>query len=116
MATIRPVRSVGEYFRGFATEDGKNYRVERQEMAPVLKHVRYLDHKVNSAPKRGNKSDWRYQGSIPMNILTDWLRQRGLTMDVWARDEDRIKAKFMAYLRREHPHFLAQTKNLIVPG
>jgi|LWDU01.1.fsa_nt_gi hypothetical protein len=116
MAKILPVRSVGEYFRGFASEGGKHYRTESQEMDPVLAHVRYLDQKTNSAPKRGNPNDWRYQGSIPLTILTDWLRRRSLTMDVWARDEDNIKSKFMAYLRSEHPHFLAHKKKLIVPG
>ena len=100
----------GEYARGVVSEDGKHFRHERQEMDPVLKHVRFLDEKVNDAPKSGNSNDMHYLGSIPLTILIDWENQQGITHDQWARDENGVKAKFIAYLRAEHPMFMARKK------
>jgi len=111
MATHKRMTKVlGEYCRGFASEDGQHYRTERQDMKPVLDHVKFLDEKVNSAPKTGNRNDMRYVGSIPMLVLTDWLKNNGYTMDQWARDEDNCKQKFISHLQSEMPAFLAKKK------
>ncbi len=106
----RLTKIVGEYCRGFASEDGNHYRTERQNMKPVLDHVKHLDDKVNSAPKAGNKNEMQYVGSIPLLVLTDWLKDNGYLMEHWARDEDRCKQKFMSYLKTEMPAFLAKQK------
>ena len=53
---VKPTRAIGDYCRGFATEDGKNYRVERQDIAPTLDHVKFLSEKVNTAPKSATKT------------------------------------------------------------
>lgn len=119
MPTQRITKQLGEYCRSFATEDGKHYRVETQNMKPVLDHVKYLHDKVNSAPKRNNKGQWAYAGSIPTAVLTDWLRKNRYTMDQYARNEDGAKDKFKRYLQAEMPAFLAPKKKssqILLPG
>ena len=93
----RLTRSVGEYTRGFASEDGKNYRIERQEMDPVISHVQFLDQKVNSAPKAGNRNDMRYIGSPPMTVLQDWLKKHNYKWDQYARNDEECADKFKAW-------------------
>ncbi len=114
----RLTKAVGEYWRTFSSEDGVNYRGEHQEMDPVLAHVKYLDDKVNQAPKPGNKNDWRYLGSIPETILHDWCRMTGIGVDAWARDQFGEKREFIRYLQANFPVFLAPKKKpsqILVP-
>ena len=107
---VKPTRAIGDYCRGFATEDGKNYRVERQDIAPTLDHVKFLSEKVNTAPKSGNKNEWSYLGSIPKLVLSDWLKNNHYTWDQYARNEDFAKEKFLKWVRREAPKLLAPKK------
>lgn len=79
-------------------------------MKPVLDHVKFLDDKVNSAPRAGNRNDMRYVGSIPTLVLTDWLKNNGYTMDQWARDVDNCKQKFISFLQSDMPAFMAKKK------
>lgn len=119
MPKQRITKQLGEYCRSFASEDGKHYRVETQNMDPVLKRVKYLGDKVNSAPKRNNKGQWSYAGSIPITVLTDWLRKNHYTWDQYARNEDGSKDKFKRFLEAEMPAFLAQRKKssqILLPG
>ena len=114
----RLTKVVGEYTRSFASEDGKNYRVERQEMDPVIKHVDFLSEKVNTAPKSGNRNDMRYLGSIPLTVLTDWCKKTGIGLDVYARNSHGEKQAFIKYLQAEFPVFLAKKKKssqIVVP-
>ena len=100
----------GEYARGVVSEDGVNYRHERQNMTPVLKHVEFLDDKVNSAPKAGNANDMRYIGSIPTLILVDWCKGEGIPIDQFARNNNGERAKFLSFLKATHPMFMAKKK------
>ena len=100
----------GEYARGVVSEDGINYRHERQEMDPVLKHVRFLDEKVNEAPKVGNANDMHYIGTIPQVILIDWCNKEQIPIDQFARNNNGEKAKFLSFLRGTHPAFMARKK------
>ena len=118
MADKRVTRVSGEFHRTFQTEDGVHYRGEHQEMDPVLAHVRYLDEKVNGAPKPGNKNDWRYFGSIPVTVLTDWCSEVGIGLDAYARNQFGEKQKFMDHLKAEMPVFLARKQKnsmIVVP-
>lgn len=120
MAT-RLTRVVGEYQRGVLSQDGLNYRHERQEMSPVIDHVKFLNDKVNDAPRVGNRNDWHYVGSIPWTIAQEFLKKE-LPEHLWpfmwerlARNTDGIKdrlrdwflgnrdlKKFHAIKKREH--------------
>lgn len=106
----RLTRKVGNYTRGFASEDGRNFRTEHQDLTPVKKHVEFLQAKVNEAPTVGNKNGWHFAGSIPTVVLTDWLNKHQLNMNDFATNRDDTKTKFMAYLRSEMPAFLGEHK------
>ena len=62
-------KAIGDYTRGFASEHDSSgnlnhFRTERQNMDPVLKHIKMRTEQVNEAPKVGNRNDWHYAGSI----------------------------------------------------
>lgn len=97
MAKTRFIKRLGEYMRGIISEDGVHYRHERQEMDPVLEHVRFLSEKVNEAPKIGNKNDMRYIGSPPWTVVTAWLQDNHYSIDQFARNDDRCSDKFKAW-------------------
>jgi len=71
-----------------------HYRHIEQDMTPVIEHVRHISQKVNTAPKAGNKNDWRYIGAIPMSILMDWLQTNKVSIDQFARNDDGVKDRF----------------------
>jgi hypothetical protein len=108
MPKTKITKVLGEYRRGLVSEDGVNYRHEKQNMTPVLKHVEFLDQKVNSAPKRGNRNNMHYVGSIPMVILTDWCRKEAIPMDQFARNNEGERARFLSFLKTTHPAFMAK--------
>jgi hypothetical protein len=110
MPKTKLTKVLGEYARGVVSEDGVNYRHERQNMNPVIQHVKFLQEKVNGAPKAGNTNDMRYVGSIPLTVLTDWCTKVGVGMDAYARNQFGEKDKFLSYLRSEFPVFLADKK------
>ena len=93
MAKTRITKVLGEYKRGIISEDGVNYRHTRQEMDPVIEHVKFLSQKVNDAPKRGNRHDMHYVGSLPWSVLEDWLNKRSIGIDVFARSKQ-LNKKF----------------------
>ena len=70
-----------------------HFRHTVQEMRPVIDHVK-LHKEINEAPKKGNPNGWRYIGSIPMEILMDYLREHRITVDQFARNENDCKTKF----------------------
>ena len=123
MAKFRPLPSKTDVRKSFATEDGTHYRHYKQDLAPAVKHARYLADKVNEAPKSGNKGGWGYVGSIPMVVLVDWLTKHGYTFDQWARNDGGngnahvgnyksdpgVKAQFLRYfLSRDYAKLHAQ--------
>ncbi len=73
MAEFKPLGQSMDISKVFAHEDGKSYRGHRQDMDPVLKHVEYLKHKVNEAPKSGNPRQWQYRGSVTWPMVVEWL-------------------------------------------
>ncbi len=71
----------------------EHFRHTTQEMQGVIDHVN-LHKEINEAPKKGNPNGWHYIGSIPIEILMDWLRDNRITVDAFARNEDDCKTKF----------------------
>ena len=119
MPQTRLTKVMDGYARGVVSEDGINYRHERQDMDPVVKHVDFLSEKVNGAPKAGNRNDMHYIGSIPMTILIDWCNKVGIGIDAFARNNHDEKAKFLSYLKADFPVFFAKKKKssqILVPG
>ena len=119
MAKTKLTKVMGEYSAGVVSEDGVNYRHERQNMDPVIAHVKHLSEKVNTAPKAGNKHDQRYIGSIPMTVLIDWCNKQRIGVDAFARNQNNEKAKFLAYMKSEFPVFFADQKKssqIFMPG
>ena len=115
----RITKRMQDYVAGVASEDGKHYRVERQELDPILERVEFLSEKVNTAPKAGNTNDMRYIGSIPMTVLWDWCRKVGIGLDAYARDQFGEKDMFLSYLKTEFPLLLAKKRKssqIVVPG
>lgn len=86
--------------KSFASEDGAHYRHYRQDISPTIRHVERMR-------KGKHAMGWKHVGSIPITMLTDWLKSRGYTMDQWARNDggDRkvdpkgpgVKDQFMRY-------------------
>ncbi len=108
-----------DYERRVVSEDGIHYRHERQEMDPVIAHVKYLGEKVNKAPKAGNRNDWHYGGTIPISILTDWCDKVGIGIDAFARNQFGERKTFLKYLETYFPVFLAPKKKssqILMPG
>ena len=118
MAKTRLIKRVGEYSRGVVSEDGVSYRHERQDMDPVLEHVRFMSEKVNTAPKSGNRHDMHYVGSLPMTVLIDWCNKQRITMNEYACSKG-LRKKFIRYVQREMPKFMAPQKKssqILTPG
>ena len=106
-------RAVGDYARGVTSERNssgqiEHYVVEKQNLDAVKKHVERRDEYVNEAPAAGNKHDMHYVGSIPMAVLTDWVRKNGYSMNDFATNKDGCKDKFLVYLKTEMPAFLTK--------
>jgi hypothetical protein len=71
----------------FSSEDGAHYRGHHQNIGPIIKHVEFLNQKVNGAPKAGNPNEWEHVASIPMSMLIDWLTKNNYAIDQWARND-----------------------------
>ena len=106
MADHRPVGFSGDVRRVLHAEDGVAYRGFHQDHAGIKRHVEFLDHKVNGAPTRGNPNRWAYAGSIPMVLLMDWLKARAIPFDVYARNEDDTRVRFIEWLKATHPKLM----------
>lgn len=65
----------------FMAEDGRHYRATRTDMDPIIDRVKYLNEKVNEAPRSGNRNGYHYIGSVPRTFIDDWLRKHNYT---WA--------------------------------
>jgi hypothetical protein len=92
MAKQRLTRAVGDYVRTFASEDGKNYRLEHQELGPAMRRSQLI--REAQAHHGTGQFDRRYIGSVPTIVLWDWLKERGYTMDQWARNEGGTRCSF----------------------
>ena len=117
----RLVKQSGEYVQSFASEDGKNYRIETQEMDPVIEHVKFLDEKVNGAPRPGNTNNMHYIGSPPWTVVIDWCKNNGYSIEQFARNEDRCSDKFKKWFlnNRDMSKFRPQQRKgstILMPG
>jgi hypothetical protein len=128
MAKFKPLPSNGDIKKTFASEDGKHYRGMRQDIDPIIQHVRDQNEWINGAAKAGNRNNWRYQGTIPMTVLVDWLQQHGYTIDEFARaDRNDVygpKYKFLKYfktrefskLHTDHVTTKRESNQIVVPN
>lgn len=94
MTQKRAVKNVGDGYRWFAQEDGKNYRGYKHNMAPLIKSVKRIDQKVNDAPRMSNQNEWQFRARAHMSQIYDWCRVARYTPDQWARNEDGARDKF----------------------
>lgn len=92
----------------FGHEDGKQYVGHVQSADDLLKHVKYLNDKVNGAPARTNINKWRYAGSIPTQLIVSWCSSNGYTFNDFACNTDNAKKKFMAWFTTEYPKLTAK--------
>jgi hypothetical protein len=132
MSANRPTRVVGDYRRGFQTQDGVHYRTESQDLGPAIKRVEIL--KQAEAARGKTKTDRRFVGSVPSVIIMDWCRKNHYTLDQWARNDGGIKGlmypesksgvkdQFMAFfLSRDFSklhtqHVTTKRENLVFAG
>jgi hypothetical protein len=116
----RVLGKYGDATKYFAAEDGRHFVGFRQDADNLKEHVRHLNDKVNGASSIGNKNGWRYAGSIPIQLVSDWCARNGYTINDFACDHDNAKKKFMAWFRAEYPKLTAQVTplrpNIIVPA
>jgi hypothetical protein len=118
MAKTRITKVLEDYKSGVVSEDGVHYRHERQEMDPVIDHVKFLSQKVNTAPKAGNRNDMHYVGSLPLTVLIDWCNKKRITIDQYARSKG-LRKKFIKYVTENFPKFMAEKKKssqILMPG
>ena len=102
----RVTGQVGDVQKYLAHEDGKLYRGMRQDMTEAIRRVRYLDDKVNGASSKDNRAGWKYAGSVPVVVLTDWLSKNGYTWPAFATNEDGCKDKFLRWFMSRENHRL----------
>lgn len=72
----------------------EHYRRLRQDIEPIIEHVRHTAQKVNSAPASGNRNGWQYLGSIPITMVIDWCQKNNVRFDEFARNENGAREKF----------------------
>lgn len=77
MADQRPLGHALDIEKTFHHEDGKSYRRIRSDEKAIKNHVRFLNEKVNEAPRSGNRNDWRYVGSMTWQHITEFLEEQG---------------------------------------
>ena len=92
--------------RTLSYEDGKTYRGYHLNVEDAKAHVRY-----NEAVQDYRKGkDWRYVGSIPMELLVKYQHQlpsdeRDSFWSDFATDKD-VKAKFLSWFKANYPELL----------
>lgn len=89
--------------RFFAHEDGVHYRGHTQNLDPALDRVKRL----NEINERPTKNGWRYGGSIPVVMLTEWLNKTKHRMDEFARSRE-LRQEFIRWMQdRDRRGFIA---------
>ena len=92
--------------RTLSYEDGKAYRGYHLNVENAKAHVRY-----NEAVQDYRKGkDWRYVGSIPMELLVKYQHQlpedeRASFWSDFATDKD-VKTKFLSWFKANYPELL----------
>jgi hypothetical protein len=83
MAKELKTRGSGDFARSFITDGKTHVRREFQELGPAMKRTKLIQ-EAEAASVGKNPTDRHYIGSIPMVVLTDWLRERNYNMHDWA--------------------------------
>ena len=89
MGDKRLLKAAGDYTRSFASEDGKHYRVEHQDMNYLMKRAKL----IKEGQEYHNVKDRKYVGSVPISMVTDWCNRNGFTFDQFARNDGGIRGK-----------------------
>lgn len=134
MSDEKLTQAVGDYVRSFKSEDGVNYRRERQELGPAIDRSQLI--RDGQKHFGTGKADRRYVGSIPMTILVDWLNQHGFTMNQFATNQGGdpyktnphfgggVKDQFLKYflsrdfakLHTQHTTTRRESSQIVVPN
>ena len=129
-------KALGDYTRGFVSEDGKHYRTERQELSHAMKHVQNIRDKHATATRASNPNQWRHIGSIPEVVLDDWLNKHGYTRwhfttnqggDPYNKDpyaDNGVRSRFLRYflsrdfskLHNMHVTTKRESSQILMPG
>ena len=101
----RLVKAGGGSSQTFSYEDGKTYRGYHLDTEAAKSHVKYKEDQAQYY-----KKDWRYAGSIPMELLVKYQHQlpQDERADFWsdfATDKD-VKAKFLTWFKANYPELL----------
>jgi hypothetical protein len=129
----RLTRAVGDYTRGFSTEDGKHFRSETQELGPAIRRVELIKQAQMATQK--SALDKRYVGSVPITVIHDWLMKHGYKWEEYARNEGGepyatnprgggVRDKFMKYflsrdfskLHTQHTTTRRESSQIVVPN
>ena len=97
MAKRYVTRTAGDYVRSFSHESGVDYRHQSQELQPAMNRVARIRHAQELQTPKSNPMGREYIGSVPVVVLTDWLKARGYTLEQFARREGTIRQDFMKY-------------------
>ena len=94
MPELRPIITAPGYRRSFAHEGGQNYRVWQHDLQGAVDLAKQRAEQVNEAPKVNGETRWHHDAVVPTEILMDYLRERGIPWDVYARNENNERTKF----------------------
>jgi hypothetical protein len=101
----RLVKSGGASSQTFSYEDGKSYRGYHFDTDAAKAHVKYKQDQSDYY-----KKDWRYVGSIPMELVVKY--QHSLPeeerADFWHRfaTDKQVKQVFLTWLKKNYPELL----------
>ena len=90
----RVIRRIGDIETALVVQDGKHYRHMRQELQPAIDRTREMTEYVNEVPRRNNRYDREYIGSLPATVLMDWMTKNKVRPDQYARNEGGVMDKF----------------------
>jgi len=91
--------------RTFSYEDGVTYRGYHLNVDDAKSHVKYKQDQSDYF-----KKDWRYVGSIPVELMVKYQHQlpsdeRDSFWSDFATDKD-VKAKFLSWFKANYPELL----------
>lgn len=98
----RPLGQSLDIRKEFYSEDGKHYRGLSQPHDRIKRLVAEQSELNELRPAKGRT----FLGAIPMVVLIDWLKERGASMDQYARNEGNIANEFKQWLAAEYPKLL----------
>ena len=91
--------------RTFSYEDGKGYRGYHLDTDAAKAHVKYKQDQSDYY-----KKDWRYVGSIPMELVVKYQSQlpEDERADFWHRSatDKQVKQVFLTWLKKNYPELL----------